>query len=201
MKFENLFKHIQKTNGIFFEAGANDGFEQSYTYLLEKDYHWTGVLAEPSIIALNRCIQNRPNSICINTALTNDPNITELTGDFDGNLMSSVNGSRLGRNSQIIVPATTLTKIFDTYFVNKQVDLISIDVENYELQVLQGLDYKKHQPLYILAEIYTSSFNDVNSFLLQNGYELLANVTGYNHIDDPAWDGTHNDYLFKYIST
>ena len=197
MKFENLYKHIQKENGIFFEAGANDGVEQSYTYPLERYYGWSGVLVEPSAAAFTKCTQNRPKSICINTALTDDPNVTELTGDFDGHLMSSVNGTRLGRGPSAKVSATTLTNIFDTHFANKQVDLMSIDVENYELQVLQGLDFKKHQPLYILAEIYTSSFNDVNLFLNQNGYSLLINVTGYNHTDNPGWDGTHNDYLFK----
>lgn len=197
MKFENLFKYIKKENGIFFEAGANDGVEQSYTFPLEKNYNWSGLLVEPSIVAFAKCKQNRPNSVCLNTALTNDSNITEILGDFDGHLMSSVNGLRLQRPSSIKVPATTLTKLFDIYFVNRQVDLMSIDVENYELEVLQGLDFKKYHPLYILIEIYTSSFNDVVLFLQQNGYSLLANITGYNYNDNPGWDGTHNDYLFK----
>lgn len=201
MKFENLFKHIQKHNGIFFEAGANDGVEQSYTYPLEKEYNWTGVLAEPSVAAYSKCIQNRPNSVCLNTALTDSSDTTELFGDFDGNLMSSINGTRLGRGSSVKVPATTLTEIFDKYFANKQVDLLSIDVENYELPVLQGLDFKKYQPTFILAEIYTASFNDVNLLLNENGYSLLVNVTGHNLTDHPGWDGTHNDYLFKLIKS
>ena len=200
MKFENLIKYIKKENGIFFEAGDNNGVDQSYTYLLEKDYNWSGILVEPSVNAYTQCVRNRPNSVTINAALTNNPDITEIVGDFDGHLMSSINGTRLNRAPSIKVPATTLTKIFDIYFINRQVDLMSIDVENYELEVLQGLNFQKYQPNYILAEIYTSSFNHVNTLLEQNGYKLLENITGYNYVDNPGWDGTHNDYLFKLSS-
>jgi len=30
-------------------------------------------------------------------------------------------------------------------------------------------------------------------------YDLLGNITNYNHEKNPGWDGTHNDYLFKKI--
>ena len=156
MKFDNLFKHIKKTNGIFLEAGAFDGAFQSYTYSLEQNYGWTGVLIEPSVNAFNICKQNRPNSICVNIALVDDPLITSIVGDFDGSPMSSINGLRLNRESQIEVAATTLTKIFDEYFSSKTVDLMSIDVENYELEVLKGLNFTKYQTQFILLEISKS---------------------------------------------
>ena len=35
-----------KKNGVFVEAGANDGEELSNTLMLEKDMDWTGLLVE-----------------------------------------------------------------------------------------------------------------------------------------------------------
>lgn len=193
--FERLFSFIQKNNGIFFEAGANNGIWQSYTYPLEIKYDWTGVLVEPCQLSFNQCVTFRPKSFCLNAALTELSTITELYGDFtDGNLMASVNGERLNRKELVKVPATTLTNIFDTYFTGKKVDLMSIDVENYELQVLKGLDFTKHQPKFILIEIYKNSFEDVFSLLKENNYILVANITEY---DDSV---NQNDYLFKYNS-
>ena len=36
-----------KNNGIFIEAGACDGILNSNTYLLEKEFSWSGLLVEP----------------------------------------------------------------------------------------------------------------------------------------------------------
>lgn len=197
MNFERLFKHLKKENGIFFEAGANDGRFQSYTYDLEKNYKWTGVLAEPAISAFKECKQNRPNSICLNVALVSDDSISEIEGDFDGHPMASVNGMRRNNQKKLIkAPATTLTKIFDIYFLNTPIDLVSIDVENFELEVLKGLNFAKHQPKFFLIEIYKPTYNDVEILLKSNGYTLLENITNYNKEQNPQWDGTHNDYLF-----
>ena len=198
MNIENLRKYINIKNGVFLEAGANDGVFHSYTYLLEVEDGWTGVLIEPSINVLEMCKQNRPNNIHINSALVSNSSILEIVGDFDDDVMSSVGGKRLNRTDLLYtVPATTLTKIFDIYFHDKKVDLISIDVENYEYEALSGLDYNKHRPTFILAEIYTESFSKVYDLLIANNYCYIDNITNYNHNEYPNWDGKHNDYLFK----
>lgn len=195
---ENLLKIVDYENGVYIECGANDGVTQSYTYELEKR-NWTGILVEPSIQAFQKCVKNRSSrNIFINCALVSDNSNTEVFGDFDGNLMSSVNGNRLNRNQLIEVKCRTLTSILDEYKVDK-IDLFSLDVEGYELEVLKGLDFNKYSPTYLLIEIYNNDYNNIINFLQQNSYELILNITNFNYIDNPFWDGTHNDYLFKKI--
>ena len=195
MNFEKLIQIIPKQGGVFFEAGANDGIFQSYTYRLEKELGWTGVLVEPSMRAFTACKANRPNSTVLNCALT-DQDVDMLVGDFDGNPMASVNGTRLSRSAAVTVRAMSLTKVFAKHFANKTVDLMSIDVENYELNVLRSLDYARFRPRFILAEVYTPSFYEVVTFLLSQRYAMICNVTDFNLRNNPHWDGTHNDYLF-----
>ena len=41
----NYFK--EKRNGVFVDIGAHDGITLSNTYILEKEYGWTGICIEP----------------------------------------------------------------------------------------------------------------------------------------------------------
>jgi len=48
----------------------------------------------------------------------------------------------------------------------------------------------------VLIEIYSNEYDSIATFLHDKNYKLLSNFTNYNIIDNPGWDGTHNDYLF-----
>ena len=196
---EKLLEIVDFNDGFFIECGANDGVTQSYSYELEQK-NWKGILVEPSKIAFNKCVNNRSDkNIFINCALVSDENTENILGDFDGNLMSSVNGERLSRNRKLEkVMSRTITSILDEHEI-KKVDLFSLDVEGYELEVLKGLDFNIYSPTYLLIEIYSKDYDNIVNFLKTRNYELLLSTTNFNKIDNPHWDGTHNDYLFKKI--
>jgi len=192
---EKLLDIVNYENGFYIECGANDGVTQSYSYELEKK-NWKGILIEPSLVAFEKCVYNRSSdNIFINCALVAD-NKDTILGDFDGSLMASVNGERLNRNKLEQVKSRTLTSILDEHNVNN-IDLFSLDVEGYELEVLKGLDFNRYSPKYLLIEIYSKDYDNIITFLKNYNYELLMSTTNYNYIDNPQWDGTHNDYLFK----
>lgn len=194
-KLDVLFNH--KTNGFYIELGANDGLEQSNTAYFEFYRNWNGILIEPSKNVFERCIQNRPKSIVYNLAcVSNDYQNDTIEGDFDGNMMSSIGGLRNNRTSLYKVPVSTLEKILDLNSV-KDIDFLSLDTEGYELNILKGLNLDKYRPKYMLIEIYKKDFENILIFLNNNNYQLLSNFTNYNHIDNPGWDGSHNDYLFR----
>jgi FkbM family methyltransferase len=194
-KLDKLFG--QKRNGFFIELGANDGIKQSNTAFLEFYRDWKGVLIEPSHNAFEQCKENRPNSSCYNVACvssTFEGNFIE--GDFNGNLMSSVDGKRLSSSNKIAVEATTLEKILNSINANK-IDLLSLDTEGYELPILEGLNLDRYRPSYLLIEIYNKDYDSLVSFLNSKKYKLIENFSNYNPKDNPHWDSTHNDYLFK----
>jgi FkbM family methyltransferase len=198
-KIDELFD--KKTGGYFIELGAADGQTQSNTAFLEKSREWTGLLIEPCFEAYTMCKYNRPKSLCVNYAcVSDDYKEKTVKGDFTKlNLMSSIDGTRNKETSNLCeVKAMTLGKILDT--VKKQdvkIDFLSLDCEGYEHNILKGLNLEKHRPRFMLIELYTAEYEDVVEFLKQYRYKFVCNFSNYNKIDNPHWDGTHNDYLFE----
>ena len=62
------------------------------------------------------------------------------------------------------------------------IDFFSLDVEGYELNVLEGLNLTKYRPGYILVE--ARFFEEVNDFLEMHQYKLVEKMS-------------YHDYLYK----
>ncbi len=163
-----LARHLPREPGVFVEAGAFDGYEQSNTYRLEHLEGWRGVLVEPIPALFREVLLERPRSVVFNCALkaADDPRET-VTMQY-GALMSTVAGAHGGterdwvrpafllgleRPYQITVPARTLSSLLDEAGMGA-VDFMSLDVEGYEEQVLRGLDLDRHAPRFLLVEMH-----------------------------------------------
>lgn len=200
---DKIFDYFNYNGGFYIECGANDGIIQSNTYKLEIEKNWSGLLIEPSKIKFEQCKNNRSNkNYFINSALvSSDYKEDFIEGDFnsDGNaesLMASIGGKRRNQESNLIkVEAQTLSCILEKLNINN-IDFFSLDVEGYEFNVLNGLNFNKFNIKNILIEIYTNDFYNIINLMLNNNYKLIANVSNFNLTNNPAWDGTHNDYLF-----
>jgi hypothetical protein len=196
---KRILEYIQNIeNGFYIEAGAYDGLLQSNTKFLEEEYNWTGMLIEPSPNVFMELNKNIPNNLNINKCLVNPwYSFKTIKGSFNNGPMSSVNNIRKLENVKLIdVPCDTLENILDYYEI-KKIDFMTIDTEGYELEVLQGLNLLKYRPLYILIEVYETQKEILFQYLEDMNYIFLENITNYNILDNPGWDGTHNDYLFK----
>tara|TARA_Y100000992_G_C21185707_1_gene452974 strand:+ start:185 stop:928 length:744 start_codon:yes stop_codon:yes gene_type:complete len=199
-KLNQLFN--KKRGGFFIELGAHNGLFQSNTAFFEKEMEWSGILIEPSLKGYEQCKKNRPNSICLNYAcVSNDYKDHYIEGDFEDNSpMASVNAARLGgiekrKKNMVKVKTITLEKILDEH-CKTDIDFLSLDTEGYELEILKGVNFIKYRPKFLLIEVYMKDYNDIVNFLNSHNYKLHSNFTNYNKIDNPNWDGTHNDYLF-----
>ena len=192
---EKILPYLKKSGGFYIEIGGYDGLTQSNTKRLE-DMGWTGILIEPSPSSFSKCVNNRPKSKVINAACVASNYPHDLVeGDFNGSSMSSVGSKRTGSKTMISVKALKLKDIIESERV-ESVDFLSLDVEGYEYDVLDGMDIRINRPKVVLIEIYTKDYERIVRLMTDNGYTLVGNMTNYNKIDNPKWDGTHNDYLF-----
>lgn len=169
--------------GFLIEIGAHDGVKQSNSVLLEQR-GWRGLLVEALPAEYARCRAARPGMIVEHAACVSSARDGGYLTVIDSGLMSlgvnsSVQGDEreawlrrgegfAGRPRQPIeVRATTLSKLLDKHQVD-QVDLLILDVEGAEVDVLDGLDFDRHAPRFIVAE---DAYNeDVGNFLGRKAY-------------------------------
>ena len=177
----SLDRKIEKylpRNGVFIEAGANDGLNQSNTLFLARKHGWSGILIEPVPRLYSRCIKNRKESQCVNAALVSPQDSGKVIGLIDVDLMTQVKSSNSFEANEVNLRAAeaiqgikrreisaigrTLSEIIHESSFH-HIDLLSLDVEGFELEVLRGLTNQAHFPNWILIE--TSNINGVLDFL------------------------------------
>lgn len=198
----DLLKHIGNIkNGFFVQCGGNDGYGNDPTYYLEKVLGWKGIIVEPLPI-YRLCKRNRPHSTIYNCAVGSFNNTDKTVSFVDCNLMSFVKDSINNENewieagekaqsmkSQIVtVPIRPVQELIDSYFETnkpKKIDLFVADTEGYEFEVIQGLDFIKNTPAYILLEIHRDDrLTIIKNYLVDKGYKMVAEIG-------------HHDFLFK----
>jgi FkbM family methyltransferase len=122
---------------IFVEAGGSDPEDQSNTCLLEKN-NWKGLVVEPSLSYNEAYTNKRPNTIIENYALVSK-NYTEstITGNFTQPMIGYVNGNF---GTLIEVPCSTLDSLLKKHNLH-EIHFLSLDVEGYENEVIEGIDF------------------------------------------------------------
>ena len=154
---------------------------------------WRGLLIEPREEHNNEYYSLRPNSIIENYALVGkdfkDKTIKAYTGDV-GHMfnVTGIHGTdKFKYNENIKVEqvewkTSTLDEILRKHNI-KNVDFFSLDVEGYEHDVLNGIDFEYVQFGVILIESHDYTWcgkTDDFSYLEKYGYNLLKKVTS-NH--------------------
>jgi FkbM family methyltransferase len=141
------FRH----GGYFVEFGATNGVDLSNTYLMEKEFGWTGILAEPAVcwhpqLRLNRnahidsqCVWSDSSS----TLTFNESPIPDLStisefsdADLHGRLRKG------GKSYQ--VQSISLNDLLRKYDAPEQIDYLSIDTEGSEFEILDHFDFSRH---------------------------------------------------------
>lgn len=195
-----LLKYINKKGGIFIAGGGNDGYFEDPTYYLERFSAWTGFIIEPTKIK-KYCKINRPNSTIFDVALVSHDFKEDNIKLIDCNAMTVVKDSfegykdwvKAGEKAQNLVskeitaPVATLDSLIDKYFSNhpfKQIDLLTLDLEGFELEALKGLNLNKNKPEFLLIEIHNSKRK-----------EEIENYIGEHYTFVELLDS--RDYLYK----
>ena len=190
-----ITKYLPHGPGFFVEAGGNDGVRQSNTFVLEKRFGWKGLIIEPVPRLATMCRKSRSNSMVRNIALVSPENVGKEITMIDLGLMTFVGKKsdewfydqirdgvkHIGRSPKTFaINGDSLSNILLS-IGNPQVDFFSLDVEGYEFDVLEGLDFSIHKPRLILVETkkpiqMSERLNDL--------YDLVAQLS-------------HHDYLYR----
>lgn len=137
-----------KRDGFFVEFGATNGLDLSNTAILEKDFQWKGLLAEPakcwhaalksnrSAALDQRCVWSKSGET-LSFKETEIPELSTLATlvDADFNRGGRVNGK------VYTVETVSLNDLLKFHNCPRQIDYLSIDTEGSELEILRAFKF------------------------------------------------------------
>lgn len=143
-----------KFNGTSIEAGAFDGITESCTKFFEDNYNWKTINIEPQPDIFLNLQKNRPKSINLDIALSNNEQISIFKNYKHPNLNynwgnGSINHTIIhkeyldnlcGKNNYIEIPVKckTYKNIINDLNI-ETLDLFVLDVEGNEFNVIDGM--------------------------------------------------------------
>ncbi|MFS4461104.1 FkbM family methyltransferase [Bdellovibrio sp. HCB2-146] len=190
-----------KRNGFFVDVGAHHPFRFSNTYAL-KSYGWTGINIEPNPTLYQYFCKLRPDDINLNCGISNATSNSLTYYEFDEPALNTFSKEtckkRILEGHQLIsektVPVTTLSKIFQKHASDREIDLLSVDVEGLDYDVLTTNNWSTVNPKCVLIEDHDFSFDRssrIDTFLVSHGYKVVARtlrnslyVKGYSQKND-----------------
>jgi FkbM family methyltransferase len=192
-----LSQFFKDASGFFVEIGCIDGRRFSNTYFFELR-GWKGICVEAHRDYIQLLKANRPNSKVIHCAVGE---ADEPQAVFYANARGSLSSldptteERWRRDyaqyfsgfQQQIVSKRTLTTIFTEAGVSG-IDILSLDIEGYEVQALSGLDFKKFSPSVLVVESDSDEHREkIAAMVTPHGYRLALDLGGnlfYSRLPD-----------------
>ena len=181
-----LFKLGNKRKGRFLEFGATNGKELSNSYLLEKNFEWEGILAEPSPQWEKSLKENRPRTKIINECIYSESGkmidffvskkgVFSTINEFKESDIESMPGNTKARNEEgftVKVPTISLNDVFIKHFNGEKIDYMSVDTEGSELLILSKFNFEKYGPKIVTVEHnFTSAQKNLDNLFEENNYK------------------------------
>jgi FkbM family methyltransferase len=171
----------EKRNGYFVEFGAADGVFLSNTCMLEREYGWSGIVAEPAqswqakLGAQRTC---HVSNLCVwessgATLEFNEPDAPELSTIARYSSADAHSGAR-AQGRHYSVRTISLADLLASHDAPAEIDYLSIDTEGSELRILSAFDFSRYRFACITVEHnYTPARMEIQELLARAGYKRV----------------------------
>jgi FkbM family methyltransferase len=184
-----LWASDMKQQGFFVEFGAGDGVNLSNSYLLEKEFGWSGILAEPlpeyhEKLALNRTAALETSCVWHTSGETLDfvsVGYLSTVADF---AESDMHAQSRADRPVFSVKTISLLDLLDSYQAPTLIDFLSIDTEGSEYAILSAFPFGEKYTIKAIACEHNYSHHrlDVARLLASKGYTQVG--AGISEHDD-----------------
>ena len=157
--FDNVFSHIE-AQPVFVEFGARNGLTNSNSHFYEAALNWSGLLLEAGVddilsLRRNRRCRFRGRNSCFHAAVASATGqlLLHNTTCGAGECRRTVRTRPMGRAGASLtsVRSVSLNDVLGQLSVGR-IGLLSADCEGCELEALSALDFRTHQPQFVLVE-------------------------------------------------
>ena len=175
-----------KKNGYFVEFGGGNGVINSNTYLMEKEFGWTGILSEPGKVYYPDIINNRTchiEKLCLWSESDVELTLVEAPKKIDSGMSSIIEFAYDDKFAYVRkkgikykVKSITLLDLLKKYNAPSAIDYMSIDIEGSEYEVLKKFDFSKYKFNFITCEhmFMKKKRDDIYNLLTKNGYKRIS---------------------------
>lgn len=167
-----------KSDGFFVEFGATDGVTLSNSWLLENDYGWKGILAEPARSWHSELRKNRSASIDTRCVWSKSGELINFLESDVGELstisefaQSDFHNRDETNTVSYDVETVSLMDLLTTHSAPEYIDYLSIDTEGSEFEILSNFDFESYKFGFISVEHnFTSNRESILELLNKSGY-------------------------------
>jgi FkbM family methyltransferase len=187
MVLNSFFEGRKKYKGFYIDVGAHHPYRFSNTLFFYKK-GWKGINIEPTPNAIKAFNIFRRRDVNLNIGISskkgkllfycfNEPALNGFSKELS--LERNNTSTKYKIIKEIEIETLPLSEVLDKYVPEEQkIDFLTIDVEGFDLQVLQSNNWLKYKPSFILVEDRIDFNNLTNSevygYLEKQGYQLVA---------------------------
>jgi FkbM family methyltransferase len=169
-----------KRGGYYVEFGATDGRTLSNTWLLDRQFGWRGILAEPGRVWREALVAEGRNAHLDFDCVWNETGqtlaFTETAYAELSTLSEFAARDKHDRSDASTYDVTTisLTDLLTKYDAPPVIDYLSIDTEGSELAILEAFDFNRYRFRCITCEHnYTEDRDRILDLLWRRGYRRV----------------------------
>jgi len=198
--FHNLFKYwpMNGKKGVYVDSGANAAVALSNTYFFDVCLGWKGVCIEPETVYHEDLKKYRSCTLVPTCLGSKKETITFSDAGVSGHKVEK------GGKGRTITCQPLETVLREAGHTDLHVDLWSLDVEGFEMPILENLKFDEISISALLIEDFWISKRDIDSLMTKNGfiaYHTMSIDTLYvnRYFQHAAQKVTYPPYWDKYM--